>query len=770
METKEKHQKYCAFSRSYLHGNLIMNKLIGLQHGLRIGLFVIFLGILSTSCQKDEKIYIEPHDDLELFAHTKVIDSQDLEQMVHFLDTTDFTFTVQQEFMTGYNLNQGDVMVSDAGLGFLRKLDSIVDIDEQAILYTSQATFEDAIKQGSVSYRQKLSPQMIDSVEYHFDNVKLSKASLKDGTTGTDDTIVFDFDVDLADYVSLTGDFSLLSEIVFEMDISSFLRLRHVHFGFENQTHASLTAELGSSVGFERSVSIATVYFTPIVIPTVVPIVITPVFTINIGVDGSAQAVITTNVGQKVVYQTGIKYDRDTDWSSYDNVDNEWTYTPPNPSVDASLRAHVTPDMSMLLYGVVGAYMDASIYGKLDVDLLETPWWVLYAGYRVGLGAKATIFSVNLFDVNYPALLGSEWIIAQSHHEPPGETGIVKGVVRDAVTEQGLDNVQIEVYQDDQLYQTWQTGFNGAYQLELPSGSLYHISFTRQGYLPAEYHDVVVHVNQETQLAAVLQIDDQYSGSGSVAGRVIDAFDGGGIDDAYVVVRSGINNEQGEIVQSTSSDASGSYTFSGLQAGNYTIEATKNNFSKGYHNVVCLGGEFTDNQNVSLTPEMNEDEIRIILDWGQNPSDLDSHLTGPIAGSDADERFHIYYSNKTFYHNSELYAALDYDVVSSYGPETISIYHQTDGMYRFSVHDFSNRMSDNSYALSNSDARVRVFKGSDLIETFYVPANTEGTLWTVFELEGDNIMPVNAMSYESTPSSVTKSTDLELIKHLPVKK
>jgi len=64
--------------------------------------------------------------------------------------------------------------------------------------------------------------------------------------------------------------------------------------------------------------------------------------------------------------------------------------------------------------------------------------------------------------------------------------------------------------------------------------------------------------------------------------------------------------------------------------------------------------------------------------------------------------------------------------------------------------------------------------------TFNVPASRGGTLWTVFELNGSIITPINSISYES-PSSIqstlyynnvpdnTPVTDAEFIKNLPDK-
>jgi hypothetical protein len=117
---------------------------------------------------------------------------------------------------------------------------------------------------------------------------------------------------------------------------------------------------------------------------------------------------------------------------------------------------------------------------------------------------------------------------------------------------------------------------------------------------------------------------------------------------------------------------------------------------------------------------------------------------------------------------------LDLDDTSSFGPETTTLLQQINGVYRFSVHDFTNRFSQTSSSLSNSQAQVRIFRGSDLVATFNVPLGQPGTLWTVFEMNGSTVIPINSMSFQSNPNSVLAPTNLGLydsllMQNLPAK-
>ena len=143
----------------------------------------------------------------------------------------------------------------------------------------------------------------------------------------------------------------------------------------------------------------------------------------------------------------------------------------------------------------------------------------------------------------------------------------------------------------------------------------------------------------------------------------------------------------------------------------------------GYSNLVvkcpCKGMTY------AISPVMeNLDGLRVVLTWGQSPSDLDSHMIFP--GNN------IYFNSKT-----GTDAELDVDDTDSYGPETTTLQKKHYGeSYVYAVHDFSNRTNTGSTALSESQAKVFVYMGQSLVRTYYVPTNRTGNLWTVFRMTG----------------------------------
>ncbi|MCL2433688.1 MAG: hypothetical protein FWD16_04120, partial [Clostridia bacterium] len=172
------------------------------------------------------------------------------------------------------------------------------------------------------------------------------------------------------------------------------------------------------------------------------------------------------------------------------------------------------------------------------------------------------------------------------------------------------------------------------------------------------------------------------------------------------------------------------------------------------------------NQDVVISPEFDAGEggtgLRVVLTWGEIPLDLDSHLVGP---SHDGEKFHIFFANKNYYrlidNELQLHANLDVDDVTSYGPETVTIYNLVDGRYEYYVHDYSNRSSTESDYLRNSQAVVRIYSANnELLRTFNIPTGGgASTLWHVFSVDVQNgryiIVPANTMSNVPTnPSDV----------------
>jgi len=129
------------------------------------------------------------------------------------------------------------------------------------------------------------------------------------------------------------------------------------------------------------------------------------------------------------------------------------------------------------------------------------------------------------------------------------------------------------------------------------------------------------------------------------------------------------------------------------------------------------------------------DALRIVLNWGRDPQDLDGHL--------AFENSHVFFMRK-----DGADAQQDVDVVKGFGPETITIARRHPGTrYVYGVQNYSARFSPQDSQLSSSDAKVFIYVGRTLIRTYYVPRNRAGNMWTVFAIsEEGEIQDIDTMS------------------------
>jgi len=190
--------------------------------------------------------------------------------------------------------------------------------------------------------------------------------------------------------------------------------------------------------------------------------------------------------------------------------------------------------------------------------------------------------------------------------------------------------------------------------------------------------------------------------------------------------------------RTTTTNAQGQFAFVIVPRGVYSLIGRVAGYVDCSRTAISVTSATTFVQDLHCSPASGT-EIRIVLTWGANPSDLDAHLTGPRAtGSD---RFHIYYATRGAT-TGDPFALLDVDATRAFGPETITLTRLNGGVYRFSVHDFSNRTSTTSTALAASGAKVEVYLPTSTAPlTFNVP-NQRGTLWTAFEITGTMASPV----------------------------
>lgn len=363
----------------------------------------------------------------------------------------------------------------------------------------------------------------------------------------------------------------------------------------------------------------------------------------------------------------------------------------------------------------------------------------------------------------------------------------VTGSVRNALNTESLEGVAVEVYDSADFERGGQlpvaftmqplrsvvTDENGQFTID---------SFGVEGhpvfrYFLENYIDTVLYYTApapEADDQAPLQLEpsrlptaEEVEGTPDIAGKITDALTGQAVEGATVkLFRNGNTSLDADYVLTTNDF--GIYEQDEVEAGVYAavisaedyITTTRNTLY-AYVGSTSEYDEQNQNLNFTITPVLEEGVWRIVLTWGEHPSDLDSHIWAPAEGLTAencsesgywDHDKHIYYGHKSDgnYLSEDSTLNLDVDDTSSYGPETITITDQQEGIYYYSIHHWTG-----SKSIAESGAKIEVYNGSELKRVFYAPTTggEEKYIWEVFNLNGDTITNVNKYQTHTTGGS-----------------
>ncbi|MCM3162607.1 hypothetical protein [Metabacillus litoralis] len=239
------------------------------------------------------------------------------------------------------------------------------------------------------------------------------------------------------------------------------------------------------------------------------------------------------------------------------------------------------------------------------------------------------------------------------------------------------------------------------------------------------------------EVSSTVEINSGFSG------RITDIANVG-IEGMTIKFREGTGTQEGEVVAEATTDKYGYYSVN-LPSGSYTGEFSKQGYVTSYMIASAPTDVFNVDQNETAIRAAATNELKIMLEWGEDPSDLDSHLVAIV--SNGEEQYHTWYADKEFVLGETTYADLDWDDTNSYGPETTTIRKLVDGEYTFYVHNFSGETP-----LNESGAKVKIFKGNALVaeQEFNVPSSgSNERYWEVFKLivsnngQDINISPIN---------------------------
>ena len=340
----------------------------------------------------------------------------------------------------------------------------------------------------------------------------------------------------------------------------------------------------------------------------------------------------------------------------------------------------------------------------------------------------------------------NDWLI--SPQVELGTNSQLRFWVKSYISDYGLERYKVGVSTSGTNPSDF-TIISGSNYLEAPATAWQEKVFDLNAY---NGQTVYVGIQCVSNDAFILMVDDfeitsEAAAGATLTGKVTDAFNGNPIAGATVSVSglSATTDSNGDytinnvppgmlnadfLADNTNGEAPLTVNFTDLSSdGANTVTCEKSGYITYVNNQVNIPENGTLNLNISLSPTLAEGEMRFVLNWSDSPSDLDSHLNTPeIEGS----TYHIYYSNQGSA-TSAPYAALDHDVTSGYGPETMTIYQMFSGTYQYYIYNYSG-----SPDITTSQAVIQIYNANGLLQTLQVPTSGVGRYWYVCDVNGSN--------------------------------
>lgn len=320
-----------------------------------------------------------------------------------------------------------------------------------------------------------------------------------------------------------------------------------------------------------------------------------------------------------------------------------------------------------------------------------------------------------------------------------------------------LSNYQVHIFIDGDEVGSTITSEDGSFSLDVDFQP--NRTYVLEVYPPADMDPSIAPraaVVEKTTADTVEESDLNFSEieligksfqQGTLSVTLKDGSTGQALTDFSMTLKNHVNTLVSNKWIATPEDASVTLPF-----GLYTVSVTKQGYS-GTAIAKCVVKQLVDSACVvTMVPDgyVVTGGLSAVLTWGQDPSDLDSHLIR--YDSSGNQICHLFYSNIRCDADS-----LDVDDTTSYGPETINIASlDPEAQYTYAVHHYSGSGSISS----TSQAKVTVTLADGSTREFAAPTSGDGYYWRVFDIVNSKLLPCqsNCIVNDVLAPSAARST------------
>ncbi len=383
--------------------NLISLIKSGKHFGEKALLTSMCFSMLNFGCSKSPIESSEPEDYVELSENTEVLNQNTLGKLT---SVENGVLTFSEATTQSKSLKKDDIVIckiSDATPnGFLGKIN--YTSEEGDTVKTTPACLEEAIESCNIHFSRRLVPDK-SSVGKLGEGVYLNKSSAGfDFNIEIENKVLYDADknpLTTDDQIMANGNISFNMNIEGDMNINPLLRLQH--FLFEDIISENVQLDLNaqaSGFNIDKEINVGP----PIYLAAFAagPVIFTPQIQLKVGLDGEV-SISTASVTQEASLTAGIEY-KNKKWDVIKDFSNDFDFKPPVFSGNADAKLYAGPQLSLLVYGITGPYVEPNAFLRGVVNVDTNPWWQLYGGLEAKVGAEADILGYTLVDYHTTAI------------------------------------------------------------------------------------------------------------------------------------------------------------------------------------------------------------------------------------------------------------------------------------------------------------------------------------------------------------------------------
>lgn len=329
---------------------------------------------------------------------------------------------IPETILVGYNDKR-------AKRGFIRKITKVADLGTQLAVTTSQAKLKDVFSNGGFRVHRKTTVNASSKLVLTDGQVlPLQIKGSGDNTRGlvnlpvekTFCPVNIDGDKNTKnDQICVTGTFDFDLGFDFSFDCSGILCTNpylDTHLTFTETAKLTIEGELTRTV--EKDYLLGKAVLGSFTIPVLgVPLVFVAEVELRVNLFGQVSAQLRYVANQKLEITAGVEL-KDGNFKPYTKFNNDITSSDVAVSVDASAKATLSGELSVLLYGITGPTLTAEAWAKLEAGFPRNPTWELTAGLDWFLGVKLDLF--GLVDLSWDTrLTGLKWDVAEAKNTKP---------------------------------------------------------------------------------------------------------------------------------------------------------------------------------------------------------------------------------------------------------------------------------------------------------------------------------------------------------------